>query len=225
MDESCQLQWAPGRVVSAVWSLPAQFGGTAVVLAHGAGNDLHQPLLAHLARALPVHGVAVLRFNFPYVDAGRRTPDANSRLCATFQAALAGTRERFGGALRCLVAGGKSMGARVAAQLAGVGEALDRLLFLGYPLHASGSERVRDLHLRAARQPMLFVQGDRDPLCRPDLLRPVLKVLQAPVCLHEVPGGDHSFKLPAALGAAQEATYQAIAAAVTAWLPGAGGAD
>lgn len=225
MDESCQLQWAPGRAVSAIWSLPAQFAGTAVVLAHGAGNDLHQPLLAHLARALPAHGVAVLRFNFPYVDAGRRTPDANSRLRATFRAALAGGRERFGSALRCLVAGGKSMGARVAAQLAGEGEPLNRLLFLGYPLHASGSERLRDQYLRAARQPMLFVQGERDPLCRLELLHPVLATLAAPVGLHEVPGGDHSFKLPAALGGEQDATYQTIAAAVAGWLPGAGALD
>ena len=220
MDASCQLEWAPGRAASAVWSLPDTFGGTAVVLAHGAGNDLHQPLLAYLARALPARGVAVLRFNFPYVDAGRRTPDANSRLCATFRAALADGRQRFGGALRCLVGGGKSMGARVSAQLASEGEPLDRLLLLGYPLHASGSERLRDQYLRAARQPMLFVQGDRDPMCRLELLRPVLAALAAPVDLHEVPGGDHSFKLPASLSDRQESTYRAIAAAVADWLPG-----
>ena len=72
---------------------------------------------------------------------------------------------------------------------------------------------------------MLFVQGDRDPMCRLELLRPVLAALMAPVDLHEVPGGDHSFKLPASLSDGQESTYQAIAAAVAGWLPGVGGSD
>ena len=218
MDPLHRIEWAPGRSVNAVWNLPEHFAGTALVLAHGAGNDLHQPLLAYLAQALPAAGMAVLRFNFPYVDAGRRTPDPNSRLLATYRAALAAACSRWGADLTTLVAGGKSMGAHVAASLAAAGEPLDQLLFLGYPLHGSDGERVRDRHLRAARQPMLFVQGERDSLCRLDLLRPVLAALAAPFKLHTVAGGDHSFEVPAHAGRSQGEVYADIALAVQDWL-------
>lgn len=218
MDQPLRIEWTPGRSVSAVWSLPQRFSGTALVLAHGAGNDLHQPLLAYLAQVLPTQGVAVLRFNFPYVDAGRRSPDPISRLLATFGSALADARGRFGAELTQLVAGGKSMGARTAAQLAAEGEPVSGLIFLGYPLHGSGSERLRDAYLRAARAPMLFVQGDRDSLCRLDLLRPLLGELEAPFRLHEVAGGDHSFMLPARAARNQSDAYAEIAGAILDWL-------
>lgn len=218
MNPPHHIEWAPGQRVNAAWNLPEHFAGTALVLAHGAGNDLHQPLLAYLAQTLPAVGVAVLRFNFSYVDAGRRTPDPTSRLLATYRAAVADVRSRFGGALTCLVAGGKSMGARVASHLAADGDTVDRLLFLGYPLHGSGGERLRDQYLRAARQPMLFVQGERDNLCRLDALRPLLAELPAPTRLFEVADGDHSFKVPARAGRSQLAVYDEIAQAVADWL-------
>ncbi|MGK2941354.1 MAG: alpha/beta hydrolase family protein [Immundisolibacter sp.] len=218
MDQPHRIEWTPGLSVNAVWSLPSHFSGTALVLAHGAGNDLHQSLLAYLAQALSARGIAVLRFNFPYVDAGRRTPNPASRLLASFSAAVVDARGRFGATLTRLVAGGKSMGAHMAAQLAARGDPIGGLLFLGYPLHASGSTRLRDAYLRAARVPMLFVQGERDSLCQLDLLRPVLAELDAPARLHEVAGGDHSFMLPAEAQHNQTDLYAEIASATEDWL-------
>ena len=69
-------------------------------------------------------------------------------------------------------------------------------MFLGYPLHPPGKpNQRRDAHLPAIKEPMLFVQGTRDPFGTADDIRALLPSLQHAE-LHEVAGGDHSFKVP-----------------------------
>jgi predicted alpha/beta-hydrolase family hydrolase len=95
-----------------------------------------------------------------------------------------------------LVIGGKSMGGRIATQVAAGDPELDvdGLVLLGYPLHPPGRPDVRrDAHLPAVGRPMLFVQGSRDAFGTPFELAPVLETLTARATLHSVEGGDHSF--------------------------------
>jgi hypothetical protein len=164
----------------------APFG---IVLAHGAGGDLDAPLLIAVAHGLAERGYLTLRFNFLYKDQGKNAPDRAPVLERTWRAVAAWMRPRA----QRLAIGGKSMGGRYASIVASKGEPCDALVFLGYPLHPAGKpEQLRDAHLPQVLPPMLFVQGTRDPLCRLDLLEPVLKRVGKRAELYVIQGGDHS---------------------------------
>ncbi len=207
------------RVVDSRWCRPADWdGGTAVVLAPGAGAPMDHPFLVHVARALCGRGFLAVRFNFPYQTAGRRAPDRAPVLEATWRAVAAAVRAE---GPHCLVLGGKSMGGRIAAQVAAAGEPCDGLFFLGYPLHPPGrTEKLRDAPLRALHQPLLFVQGERDRLCDLGLLREILAGLAAPLTLHVIPEGDHSFKVPKRSGRTEGEVWDEIARVLGDWVAG-----
>lgn len=167
-------------------------GAPILVLAHGAGRDLEDPLLVGFAEALEGAGVSCLRFNFPYRELGRKAPDPEAVLRGTWEAAF----ER-GAQMGSLVwAGGKSLGGRIASMVVADGLPAAGLVFVGYPLHPPGKpERIRDAHLPSIRVPMLFLQGTKDSFARPDLLEKTLKRLGDGATLHAVEGGDHSFRI------------------------------
>ena len=165
-----------------------------LVLGHGAGAGMRHRFLEELVARLTDRSIATLRYQFPYMEQGRKRPDHQSRLLPTVRAAVAAAAERAGELP--LFAGGKSMGGRMTSlaasqePLAGV----RGLVFVGFPLHAPGrdtSERAD--HLDAIEIPMLFLQGTRDRLARLDLLEPVCDRLGERATLHIVDGGDHSF--------------------------------
>jgi predicted alpha/beta-hydrolase family hydrolase len=107
----------------------------------------------------------------------------------------------------------------MASHLAASGEAVDGLLFLGYPLHPAGkSEKLRDAHLPRIEVPMLFFAGTRDPLCRLELLRRTARSLQAPVEVHVVDGADHSFRVLKSMKRDAAEVSEEIVAASTRWL-------
>jgi predicted alpha/beta-hydrolase family hydrolase len=163
----------------------------------GAGAPLDSPFLSGFATALAATGVEVLRCNFPYQDAvGRRPPDREPILRATWRAAFAAAAARAGD--RPILAGGKSLGGRIASLATADGEiAPAGLVFLGYPLHPPGRpERIRDAHLGRIACPILWLQGTRDPFARPDLLHAVVDRLAGRATLVEIEGGDHSFHRP-----------------------------
>ena len=163
------------------------------VLAHGAGAGMRHPLLQSLADALATRGVATLRYEFPYMAAGKRRIDPPPLLHARVREAVAeGARSGLP-----LFAGGKSFGGRMTSQ-AQVLEPLPGvrgLVFVGFPLHPAGKPSVtRAEHLRQVRVPMLFLQGTRDALSELPLLRPVLAGLPQ-ATLSEIEGADHGFRL------------------------------
>jgi len=167
---------------------PAGAGAT-VVLAHGAGAPMDSPFMESVATGLADRGLAVVRFEFPYMrkrraEGGRRPPDRAPVLMSTWRE-LVGTL----GAAR-LVVGGKSMGGRIASMIADdVGAA--GLVCLGYPFHPPGKpERLRTAHLAALETPTLIVQGTRDRFGTPDEvagydLSPAIDVVW-------IEDGDHS---------------------------------
>jgi hypothetical protein len=210
---------AEGRSVSGVLALPDPPGAeAAVVLAHGAGNDMTNPLLVAVADALAGEGFPTVRFNFPYTERGGRAPDPATVLEACYRAVLAQVRADALLRGRRLVIGGKSMGGRMASHLAAGGEPVDGLVFLGYPLHPAGKpEQLRVAHLGRIAAPMLFLAGTRDALCRLDLLRPALAGLQA-ATLHVVDDADHSFRVRARTGRAPAAVRDEIVGAIVDWL-------
>ena len=208
--------------ISSRWAVPDRYADgprKALILAHGAGNDMHNPLLSFVHEGLAQRGLMTIKFNFPYKELGRRAPDPMPRLEATWQAAVNALRQDPELAPDRLFLGGKSMGGRVASHLVAEGLACEGLVFLGYPLHPAGNpERLRDEHLARIACPMLFIQGTRDPLCDLSLLEGVLSSLGSRATLRRIEGGDHSFRLLKRLGRSEQAVWDEIQAAVAAWI-------
>ena len=152
--------------VSAVVTRPAE-AFASLALFHGAGAGMDHPFMAGFARAIAEEGVATLRCNFPYMEAGKRSPDREPVAVATVRAAFAAAIERAGDGEPVWV-GGKSFGGRMASVAVAEGLPAAGLVFLGYPFHPPGKP---DRGPRRApvrhRVPMLFVQGTKDPFATP----------------------------------------------------------
>jgi uncharacterized protein len=193
-----------GRVhVSGTYARPADPLVT-LVLAHGAGAGMDHPFMAGFARAMNGLGVATLRFNFPYIESGRRSPDPAPYLEEAWGAAYAAASQRAKG--EPVWVGGKSLGGRIASMaVADGGMSAAGLVFLGYPLHPPGKpERIRDEHLYLIQVPMIFVEGTRDPFATPELLAGVISKLGDRADLISIEGGDHSMNVKGAKRDARE---------------------
>jgi predicted alpha/beta-hydrolase family hydrolase len=164
----------------------------------------------------------VVRFDYPYAKAGRRSPDRLPVLVAAHRAALAQARAGAGDRPAVLV--GKSMGGRVGCHVA-LEEPVAGVACLGYPLVGQRGD-VRSEVLLALRVPALFVQGSRDALCPVDRLEEVRARMSAPSVLHVVEGGNHSLEVGvralAARGETQEAVEGRVLDAVAAFVGGLG---
>jgi uncharacterized protein len=119
-----------------------------------------------------------------------------------------------------LFIGGKSMGGRIASQIAAAGlDELSGLVFLGYPLHPPGkAEQLRAEHLSRIGKPMLFVQGANDTFGTAEELRPIVKRLKPAAQLYAIAGGDHSFKVPKKSALPQEQVYGSAQDEICNWL-------
>jgi len=192
-----------------------------LILAHGAGAGHDSAFIVSYARAFAALGLTTVTFNFPYTERGRRLPDPPRVLEACWMAIIAAVRRRAGVHAR-IVAGGKSMGGRIASQVAAdtaAAQDLDGLVFLGYPLHPPGRpEQRRTAHWPNVPLPSLFVQGTRDTFASPEELRRDLPRFGGPATVVVVPGGDHSFKVTREAGRPQAAVHAAVQAAVEEWI-------
>jgi hypothetical protein len=191
------LPLGPDRTIRAVLGIPRGSAAldAALVLAHGANNNMDHPLIAGIHECLAQSGLVTVRFNFPYMEEGRQRPDPDQLLEEVYRlvAECVGKMEEFQGLK--LYLGGKSMGARIAAQIVAQDLETGGLVFLGYPLHPPGKpERLRDQALYRLPCPALFIEGSRDPFCRLDLLGQVLGKMPVRTDLHLIPGVGHSYE-------------------------------
>jgi uncharacterized protein len=191
-EERTQIDTGHGTV-SGVWNWPTPTRAV-VVVAHGAGVGMDAPVLTGFTECLNDAFVSTLRFNFPYMEAGRRTPDRAPVLTDAWRAAFELAQKRADG--RRVFVAGKSLGGRMASLAVADGMPAAGLVFLGYPLHAPGkTDQLRDEHLYRIHVPMLFLQGTADPFARFDLIQSVADGLGRWAVLHLVEGGDHSFRV------------------------------
>ncbi len=191
---------------------PAPQAKATLVLAHGAGGRQTHPWMVQMAMALSSRGIDVVTFDFLYTHAGRRMPDRNDVLEATWRAVAGAVRARRETSGARFFIGGKSMGGRIATQVAAAGVAVDGLVLLGYPLHPPGNpKKLRAAHLAGVSAPMLFVQGSRDAFGTPAELRPFVDGLGRGSSLFEVVGGDHSLALPKSNGQTPEMVIGRVA--------------
>src|SRR4051812_34681629 len=158
------------------------------VIAHGAGAGMRHRFLNSIAGALADLGIASLRYQFPYVEAGRKSPDHPPVLEATVRSAVEKGQELAPDLP--VIAGGKSLGGRMSSSAAAHGglQGIKGLAFLGFPLHPPGKPGTsRAEHLAQVQVPMLFLQGTRDAFAQLDLLTPVCSRLPS-ATLHLVEG-------------------------------------
>src|SRR5580700_3110999 len=221
MSDQLSVEIAPGQKVGAVVYPAAKpkAAGVTLILGHGAGAGQGSGFMVSFATALAARGIETVTFNFLYMEQGRRLPDPKDKLEACYRAVIAAVAQRKRGRGR-LAIGGKSMGGRIATQVAAAGAPeVAGLVLLGYPLHPPGKkDQLRAKHLAQIRAPMLFVQGARDVFGTPPELQPIIRKLPAAAELFEVAGGDHSFKVLKRDGGNQEETYKAIQDRIDRWL-------
>ncbi len=189
------------------------------VLAHGAGAGMAHPFMQAIASGLSDIGIASLRFQFPYLEAGSRRPDPPALCHATVRAAVAEASRRSPGLP--LIAGGRSFGGRMSSQaqakspLPGV----RGLAFLAFPLHPArrpSDERAR--HLPDITIPMLFLQGSRDELADLPLLERLTERLGARATLKVIADADHSFHVPVRSGGKNRRVVAELIDALDSWI-------
>jgi len=172
---------------------PAESPVASLILGHGAGAGQRSPFMVACATGLAARGLDVITFDFAYMAAKRKMPDRGPLLEATYQTVIDTVRGEIESARRFLFIGGKSMGGRIASQVAGRGGFAPppaALVFFGYPLHPPNQPgKRRDAHLPQVPAPMLFLHGTRDPFGSPDEMRELVASLGAVVYM------PHNFTL------------------------------
>jgi hypothetical protein len=205
---------AAGDVTSIRTPAAGRSTGWTFVYAPGAGSNIRDPFGAFAATALATGGITTVRFQFPYMEAGRRAPDRPPLLEAAWRAVIDAARD---GASR-LVVGGRSMGGRIASQVVAQGVPVDALALFAYPLHPPGKpEQLRIEHLAAIQAPVLFCSGTRDAFASPDELRAAGKGVRR-ATLHLLEAADHGFAVPKASGRTREQVWPEAVSAMVKWL-------
>jgi predicted alpha/beta-hydrolase family hydrolase len=174
----------------------------ALVLGHGAAGGTDAPDLVAATKAAQAEGFTVALVEQPYRVAGRRAPARAPQLDAAWIAVL--EHLRTGELARLpVIAGGRSLGARVACRTVNETGAV-AVLCLAFPLEpprrAGKPSQSRLPELEAVTVPVLVVQGERDRFGVPPS-SPTRKVAKV--------AGDHGLKTD----------VEAVARAVQAWLP------
>lgn len=194
-----------------------------LVLAHGAGAGISSAFMNVIAQALARHGIATFRYNFPYIEQGRKSPSPPPILKKTVVSAVE-TAAKHADSLP-LLAGGKSLGGRMTSIVAAENQIpqVKGLIFFGFPLHAPGKPSTdRADHLDRIKAPMLFLQGTRDKLADLDLLKPICTKLGDKATLKIFESADHSFHMPKSAGKSDEQVIEELAKAAFEWASGLG---
>jgi predicted alpha/beta-hydrolase family hydrolase len=209
-------------VVNSIYAGPKRGAERAVLLAHGAGSDMHAATLERVADALAAAKIPSLRFNYPYRDAGRKSPDRAAVLDAATREAAAELARVTKLSPAQLVLGGRSMGGRYCSLAVGDDEEpvpARGLLLLGYPLHAAGKpDRPRVEHFPRLRVPCLFVSGTRDSLASQDALTAAVKAIKGPVTMHWLESADHGYRPKKSSGRTVEDVAAEVARVAVEWV-------
>ena len=188
-----------------------------LILAHGAGADMNHEFMAYFADELGSESLAVARFNFAYIDAGRRAPDKQPVLETTYRDVVQEIVDER--SPQRLFIGGKSMGGRIGSHVVADGTEADGLVYLGYPLHPPGRpERIRDAHLADINVPQLFVEGTRDPFCPLDTLREIIAKRKLNADVVVIDDGDHSLKVRKSSGRSTRQGWDEAISEIEAWI-------
>jgi predicted alpha/beta-hydrolase family hydrolase len=189
--------------------------GWTFVYAPGAGSNVHDSFGTFACRELASRGVRCLRFQFPYQEAKRKSPDKNDVLEATWLAVLDAARDD-----NRLVIGGRSMGGRIGLQVVAKGARADALALFAYPLHPPGRpDNRRDAHLPDIRVATLFCSGTRDAFASPEELEAAANLVPR-ASVHMLDGADHGFTVTKSSGRTKDDVWREAVDAMWEWLKG-----
>jgi predicted alpha/beta-hydrolase family hydrolase len=189
------------------------------VFAHGAGAGMRHTFLDSVAGAFAAAGIATLRWEFPYMAAGKHRVDPPAVAEAAVHAVWAAVRTQFSDL--ALFAGGHSFGGRMTsrAHAATTLPDLRGVIFFGFPLHPPGKPATeRADHLATARGPLLFLQGERDDFAPLHRMRPVVERLGGRATLHVVAHADHGFHVLVRSGRTNTEVLAELAATAASWI-------
>ena len=214
-EETLKIRVSDDQSVTAVRTSPSgSENGWLFVYAPGAGSNILDPFGGYACRFLSARGYVSVRFQFPYKEEGRRAPDRPPVLEATWREVLAAQHH----AGLKIVAGGKSMGGRIASQVVAKGATVARLVLFAYPLHPPGDpSRMRDKHLPDIGVPTLFCSGTRDAFAQPDELS-VAASKVGHSTLHLLDGADHGFGVLKSSGRTKEDVWEEAMGVLADWI-------
>lgn len=219
MSEALSVPVDAGGVdaVSALLDLPDK-ASHLLVLGHGAGAGMQHGHMQNITDALNAQGLAVLRFQFPYMELGKNRTDRPDVCTQVIHNVVGAGRERAG-ALPLLL-GGHSFGGRMASH-AVVDQPLDdvrALVFFSFPLHMPGKPAVkRAAHLPEVGRPMLFLSGSRDKMAEDEQLAEALVPVRN-ATVHRLFTADHGFKILKRTRTNAEDVYAEAARITSEWL-------
>lgn len=191
------------------------------VFAHGAGAGMSHTFMEQVATKLYQLGIASFRYQFPYMEAGRKRPDTPAIAQAAVRAAVAEAKKHFRKVP--IFAGGKSFGGRMTSQAQAVMpiKGVSGLAFIGFPLHPVGKPSiVRAKHLDEIGVPLLFIQGTRDKLAELPLLQSVLNNAGSATTACLIDEADHAFHVPKRTRREDEDVISEICVALAHWIDG-----
>jgi hypothetical protein len=172
-------------------------------------------MMVALRDGLASSGFPVVTFNYPYTEAGKKSPDPPSRLLACHQAAAAWCRAEID--LQMVLAG-RSMGGRIASMLVAGGEPAAGLILFSYPLHPAGRpEKLRKDHLPDITVPVLSIVGTRDALATMELYDRWVRPLPTFTTV-EIEDADHSLRVRKASGRTNAEALSNVIEAAADWL-------
>ena len=204
--------------VSGLYQAPSR-ASACFVFAHGAGAGMNHRFMEAVSTGLSARNVAVLRYQFAYMEAGSKRPDPPKLAHAAVRAAVTEAGKLSRGLP--LIAGGKSFGGRMTsqAQAASPLPSVVGLAFLGFPLHPAGKPSdKRAEHLFDIKIPMLFLQGTRDTLADMALLQPLVKKLGRRATPKLFADADHSFHVPARTGRKDAEVMEELLDTLVGWI-------
>jgi predicted alpha/beta-hydrolase family hydrolase len=189
-----------------------------LVLGHGSGSNMRHPFIVRLSEALVDAGVATFRYQYPYSERGGGGLDSRDVLLTTVRHAVAAAAAAAPDLP--LFAGGHSMSGRMTS-LACAEAPLPQvkgIVFAAFPLNGGKGPLERAAHFAEVHVPMLFLQGDRDPLADIDGIRSVCARLGDRATLHVVETADHGFKVQKRSGKTHEQVIAELAGVIAGWM-------
>ena len=202
--------------VSAILSLPEKTEAI-LLFAHGAGAGMEHQFMSTISEGLNEQKIGTMRFNFPYMEKGRKAPGKPQEAIQSFASIHNQLLNTYDVPL---FIGGKSYGGRMASHAAadGLVDRIHGLIYFGFPLHAPGKNSTeRAEHLGLIKHPMLFLQGTKDKLAEINLMRQITGRLPN-ATLVEYADADHSFKVPKKASLSQEEVYQHMIRETALWM-------
>ena len=167
-----------------------------IIIGHGAGAGMHHPFMVTLAQELSSKDISVVRFNFPYMEQGRKSPGSPKANIETWRLVVEYVSSKH--PELPIYISGKSYGGRMASHLLAENQvpSVKGIIYFGFPLHAPGRDsKDRANHLTDVNVPQLFLQGSKDKLANLELMQEVVNCLSHAE-MKVIDDADHSFNVP-----------------------------